>query len=113
MRIEFTSTDNALVARLRGNRLDAAVSESVKRTLIDMAGAREYPLVVNCSELRFIDSSGLDALLAVLRSVTGPASLAEVQPIVLQMLKVTRLDRIFRIWRSESEAIAAMAPLAR
>jgi anti-sigma B factor antagonist len=73
------------------------------------AGARYF--VVDLGEVRFVDSTGLAALVRLYRRVRigeGDVRLARVPPSVASVLELTRLNRVFDIFPSAAEAAATI-----
>ena len=76
------------------------------RGLFEEARARGGgPFVVDMSHLQYIDSSGLGALVYLLRHSSGGARLCCVSPKIQKMLELARLDQFFSIYPSREEAI--------
>ncbi|MFF1450157.1 STAS domain-containing protein [Streptomyces sp. NPDC058274] len=79
--------------------LDAALEGEVSRVLID------------CANLGFCDSTGLNALLAA-RSTSEPKSitveLAAMQPAVARLFEITGAIALFRTYPTASEALRAL-----
>jgi anti-sigma B factor antagonist len=68
-------------------------------------------VVIDMTEVAFIDSTGLSVLLNALRRVTrnqGALSLAVSNPTVLRLFEITRLDSTFDIAPTREEAIARL-----
>lgn len=110
MIIEFEWRENALVSRIKVLRLDASVAGELKRELIDRLQRDDAQLLINLREVEFMDSTGLGALISVLKHAPRRTDigLCEVRPPVLQLLKLTRMDRVMTIWATESAGIAAL-----
>src|SRR3712207_977725 len=73
-------------------------------------GLRE-PLVIDLSEVSFIDSTGLNALVRALerqRLVGSSLALVSGDSRVAMMLEVTRLDRVLPRYATRQEAVAAV-----
>jgi anti-sigma B factor antagonist len=69
-------------------------------------------LVLDFSEVEFIDSTGLSVLLNGLRRLTrrgGALSLVCTNPTVLRLFEITRLDSTFDIVATRDEALAHVA----
>lgn len=65
-------------------------------------------LVVNLSQVNFIDSSGLTSLVAGMRDadkVNGSFRLCSVHPEAKLVFEVTMMDSVFEIFDSEEEAL--------
>ncbi|HEU4657261.1 MAG TPA: STAS domain-containing protein [Capillimicrobium sp.] len=66
-------------------------------------------LVLDFSEVEFIDSTGLSVLLNALRRLTrrqGALSVVCTNPTVLRLFEITRLDSTFDIVETRDEALA-------
>lgn len=93
--------DGALVARVLDTRIDAAVAirfkDRMREVLADPAPVAR--VVLDLSRVDFLDSSGLGAVVAVMK-MTAPArrlELAGLTPTVEKVFRLTRMDRIFVI----------------
>jgi anti-sigma B factor antagonist len=67
---------------------------------------------VDLSDVRFIDSSGLGALVSGFKNAVtykGSLALAGFQDQVRSMFELTRLNRVFDIYVSEQEALAILS----
>lgn len=82
------------------------------QTLVDeLLGADRQYFVVDLSRVSFVDSSGLGALVRLYKRVRlgeGDVRLAGVDPNVMQIFELTRLDRVFDIFPSSEEAAASI-----
>jgi anti-sigma B factor antagonist len=87
------------VLSLEASRLDAKASRPFKEQVEELAKEGHTRLLLDMANLEFVDSSGVGALVAALKAVTaeGDLQLCGVRPSVLSLLRLTRLDRIFKI----------------
>ncbi len=93
----------------RADQLDASNADEFKA---DMAPVLDRYCCVVCdlSEMTFLDSAGLGALLSCLRRVGGGGGdlkLCSVSDPVRSVLRITRMHRIFDIFETREEAIRA------
>lgn len=110
MNITLDNKDDATVLCLHEERLDAHNAQEFKDYLLHLLEDGAKTLVLDLSEVRFVDSSGLGALLsghknACLRE--GRFALSGVQARVQSMFELTRLHRVFEIQPSVEEAVLA------
>ena len=80
-------------------RLNAAIAKGKTAVVLDLTGTE------------FIDSTGLSVLLNGLRRVTrqrGRMALVCINPTVLRLFEITRLDSTFDIRRTRDEALQAV-----
>jgi anti-sigma B factor antagonist len=102
--------DDTTIFRLREERLDSRNAGQLKAEFLILAQPDIQNLIVDLSEVRHIDSAGLSALLLAQRQMTvheGELRLTGVSGEVLSLLEMTQLDRVFRIFNTTEEAIAA------
>jgi anti-sigma B factor antagonist len=79
------------------------------RLLSDAIGRGKTAVVLDLSDVEFIDSTGLSVLLNGLRRVTrahGRMALIVTNPTVLRLFQITRLDSTFDIAGSREDALA-------
>ena len=71
-------------------------------------------IIVNLEAVDYIDSGGLGTLVGVLASTRlqgGEVKLVRPTPRVVDLLRRTRLDKIFKSYDSDDEAVAAFRAL--
>jgi anti-sigma B factor antagonist len=109
--IKEKSIDSITVITLVNNRLDAAEAPDFKEKLKYLIGQGKTLLVLDLSRVGFIDSSGLGAIVSCLKNLgnRGDLVISGVQDTVMDMFRITRMDRIFKIVSSEEEAVAALS----
>jgi anti-sigma B factor antagonist len=108
MQIAFEERNGALVATPQEPRLDALVAQDFRDQLTPRLVGRRR-IVLDLHQVVFIDSSGLAALIAVMKRVPpeGTLRLAAPSVSVRALLKLTRLDHILSSFADVSAAIAA------
>ncbi|GAB6139293.1 STAS domain-containing protein [Methylosoma difficile] len=106
--VEKINNDTLII--LNEERVDAHNSAKLKEVLLQQLEQGNHLLIVQLANVRFIDSSGLGALLSGHKNATiksGRLLLAGLQPQVLAMFELTRLNRVFEIYADVDEALAA------
>lgn len=96
------------VVSLHG-RLDARNSKSMQKLYPQWLEKTPF-LVLDCSELDFIDSSGLGTIVGCLRKAIekeGDLRLAALSDKVAMVFKLTQATRLFSMFGSTSEAVAS------
>ena len=109
MQILTDKRDGKMVLSLKEERLDAHNSGELRDRILKLLETGELNLIVDLSEVRFIDSSGLGALLSGYKNATlraGTFVLASLQPRVQSMFELTRLHRVFDIYGKVEDAFA-------
>lgn len=98
---------NLVVATLQGDRLTADVATEFKSQLRGYFEQGDLVVIVDLSNVRFIDSSGLGALVASLKTVAnGDLVVCGMGGVVASMFKLTRMDKVFQIFPTVAEAVA-------
>jgi anti-sigma B factor antagonist len=88
--------------------IDIAAAPGLAEKLDDVFDAQRPDVVVDLSEVTFLDSSGLAVLVAHFKSVLaagGEMRLVVTEPRVRQVLEITGLDRVFPIYDSADSAL--------
>lgn len=109
MQIQTAKRNNHLVIQILEPRVDAHNSDELKDYIAKLLENNEQKLVVDLSQVRFIDSSGLGALLSGYKNANlhhASLVLAGLQPRVQSMFELTRLNRVFEIYGDIDEALA-------
>ncbi|MRR55065.1 MAG: anti-sigma factor antagonist [Deltaproteobacteria bacterium] len=112
MKLEIAADGGVSTLRFKGERLDAHNSEVLKLKLKEIFEGGAKNVLVDLAEVRFIDSSGLGALVSGFKNAVackGSLALAGLQDQVRSMFELTRLNRVFDIYVSEEEALAALS----
>jgi len=116
MLLDARQTHDDTTLRLREARLDAAIAIAFKEEVRLHLAPDIRRVVLDLSAVTFLDSSGLGALVAVMKLV-GPRrgfALAGVTEPVAKVLRLTRMDSIFAIFATPDAALARMpAPPGR
>jgi len=97
------------VLALKGE-IDLHVSPSVTASLNQMIEKKPERLVVDLSEVTYIDSAGLAALIEGMQKVEGYGGkfrLAGLQETVRSIFEISRLDQVFQIFPDADAALAA------
>lgn len=108
MNIERRRHDPWEIVTVREERLDAHNAQELKefiQRVFDEGGNR---LVIDLAEVRFVDSSGLGALVSGFKNAVsrqGELRLCSLQPQVASMFELTRLHRVFEIAPTVSDAV--------
>ena len=98
---------DVVVIRCRGSIVTGEEVRSLQKE-VEKLTLITKKVVLNLSQVTFIDSGGVGALIRlsrVLRSGGGDLVLCQLSPFVHQVLKVTTLLRVFQVYLSETEAI--------
>ena len=100
------------VVVLAGAQLDASTAAEFKSDIAPVLEAHAQ-VVFDLSQLAFVDSSGLGALLSCLRHLHakgGDLKLCSILPPVRALFELVRLHRLFHIFDTPEAAIRAFQP---
>jgi anti-sigma B factor antagonist len=91
-------------------RLDASVAPAFRQSVVAAMGEGHRRLVVDLAGVDFLDSSGLGALVSVLKAMGTQGSMAVcgARGAVLSLFKLTRMDKVFAIYPGRPEAVAGL-----
>jgi len=109
--MNFTTEEikSTIVIHLNEERLDAHNSAELKIEFQRLFEVGSLSLLVDMKNVRFIDSSGLGALVSGFKNATsnqGTLKLSFLQPQVKSMFELTRLHRVFEIFPTTDDALA-------
>jgi len=89
------------------NRLNAAVAPDVKSQLTEVLSSKGAKMVLNLSNIKFIDSTGIGTLISALKTArenNGIFQLCALQKEVMNLITLMKLDKVFDIFPDESTA---------
>lgn len=109
--INIEYTDGVTVALLAGEYLDASNVGEFKREIVPvLVSAGNRIVILDISNINFVDSTGLGSLLACLRQLQrtgGDMKLCGMNKQVRALFELVRMHRIFDIYNSKAEALQA------
>ena len=101
---------NVTIVDLAGRVTLGASATALSDQIRALAAAGQKHLVLNLAELQYIDSSGVGELVASLTAVTRlGGSISLLNPIgrVRELLEITRVNLLFKIYDNEPAAVSA------
>jgi anti-anti-sigma factor len=115
MHVEMRKTGDVVVVDLKG-KLTAGLGDQILRETIDELLAEDWKkILLNLSEVAFMDSAGVGELVAGLRTAKrfgAELKLLNASERVHSTLYIARLLPIFEIYKSEAEALQRFAGAA-
>jgi len=106
--MNITSETNGDFQTLKVNetRIDAVAAIQFKDTVRELTTDHDGPVVLDLSSVDFIDSSGLGAIVASMKQLgkDRPLHLAGLTPIVAKVFALTRMERVFKIFKTPFDA---------
>lgn len=103
-------TQNSVKILALSGRFDTTAAQTVHKWIDEAASIPPARVVVNMSEVEFVDSTGLSTLVQGMKRSqqnNGNLHLCGLQQPVRLIFELTRLDRFFEIYPIEEDAINA------
>lgn len=99
-----------IVVRPGVDRLTALNAKTFKDEVVDLIEGGASQLVIDFSEVSFLDSSGLGALVGVLKriGVRGELLVCGLNQDVAQMFKICRMDSVFSLYPDVNAAVQSI-----
>jgi len=110
MNLNLETINGFNVLTIKDERIDAHNSGELKEYLLHMIESGKTNILIQLGNVRFIDSSGLGALLSGNKNIaakSGKFALINIQKQVLSMFELTRLNRVFEIYADLNEAFSS------
>jgi anti-sigma B factor antagonist len=110
MNFEVRKNGTATIFKLKERQLNSSISAELKGEFLILCRPKLHSLVIDLSEVDFCDSSGLSALLIAerrMRDSGGVVKLVGLKKKVLDLVKISQLDRVFQIHPTVAEALKA------
>ena len=107
MKLESEHRGKILMIRVVNDRIDAAGAIQFKERMREIIEEPSERVVLDMSNVMFLDSSGLGAVVAVMKAL-GPIrrlELSGLTPTVEKVLRLTRMDSVFIIHKSLPEEL--------
>lgn len=109
MKYEVDKQDRYTVMALRDANINSLVAPDLKSEFVVLSNEGVQSLIVDLSDVEYIDSSGLSAILTanrVFKANDGAFIVAGAQkPAVKKLIEISRLETVINIVPSVSEAV--------
>jgi anti-sigma B factor antagonist len=108
MKFSIDKQEKHLVFKLQEEKLDSTFSPNIKSEFVTLNAEGHGNIVFDLSETKYIDSSGLSAILVANRlcdNLGGKLALAGVNDHVMKLFKISQLDSVIIILPTVEEAI--------
>lgn len=110
MNIKIEENGSIVILQVKEERLDAHNSDHLKQELSRLYEEGKSGIIVDMKEVRFVDSSGLGALVSGFKNASSRQAslkLSGLQSQVRSMFELTRLHRVFDIYPTMDEALTS------
>jgi anti-sigma B factor antagonist len=110
MQHEIINQGQCTVLQINEERFDARLAPDFRTQLTELSQSVDTHLVIDLTQVRFMDSSGLGAVMAGYKMLRGKKlSVVNPQRAVKELLKLTRMDQLITCYESIDDAIAVDA----
>lgn len=109
MKLRIEQSGNVTVIHVESNHLDAGNTTQFRNAVSEAIAGRKGVLI-DLTDVQFVDSSGLGALLSCLRQISadgGRLRLCGISRTVRSLFELVRMHRVFEIHQSREEALSA------
>lgn len=116
MQIEDRREGEVLIVKPMEASLDAYAATSFRERMADHILQGNRHIVLDLTEVNFLDSTGLGAIVSSLKRLEGNGTMVicHANEMVMDVFRLTRMDRVFPIVGTSDEAVAtAVAKIRR
>ena len=110
MHITHTTESGVAILRLQGKIMGGPDATTLHEKLHELIDNATLSVVVDLTEVDWMNSSGLGILiggLSALRKSGGDLRLSSATEKIEEVLRITKLDRVFTIYANTDDAIAS------
>lgn len=116
MNLETKKDQEFIFLKPLDQSIDATVSTEFKGRVIDLINQGNNFFLLNLSQVDFIDSSGLGAMISILKTLylnNGGIVLCELKKPVINLLNLTRMNNVFKICSTEKDGLESLINLKK
>ena len=111
MNFETTQNKNEAVVKTKVEKLDASNASELKSELLVLNKNGVNYMVIDMTDTRYCDSSGLSAILSanrLCRDTNGRFALCGLNENVMKLIQIAQLDRVLTITNDQASALEAL-----
>ncbi|GIC76828.1 STAS domain-containing protein [Moritella sp. F3] len=110
MQHKIINQGQCTVLQINEERFDARLAPDFRTQLTELSQSVDAHLIIDLTQVRFMDSSGLGAVMAGYKMLRGKKmSVVNPQRAVKELLKLTRMDQLITCYDSIDDAISVDA----
>jgi anti-sigma B factor antagonist len=112
MKIETRTVGDIRILDCSGKITLGEGTMAVRNTVRDILKNNGKKIILNLSDVNYIDSSGIGELVSTYTTVTnngGQLKLLNLTKKIQELLAITKLLTVFQVFNSESEAVASFS----
>ena len=110
MDIAQIKKDGCTIVAITGE-IDLNSSPQLRKAFVDLIEQGAVKVIVDFANVSYIDSSGLATLIEMMqrvKRVQGTMHLSQMSDKIKSLFEITKLDKLFKIYQSQDEALAAI-----
>lgn len=107
MSVKTENKEKYTILTVEAEKLDSLMAPEFKAQVVHLTKAEISNLIIDLSDVKYCDSSGLSALLVAnrgVRALDGTLVLCGLQPMVEKLITISQLDKVFNIVPTLAEA---------
>jgi anti-sigma B factor antagonist len=111
MKYSIDKQDKYTVFKLHEEKLDTVLAPSLKSELVTLNAEGVENIILDLTEVKYTDSSGLSAILVgnrVFGESNGFFVIAGIQDHVMKLIRISQLDSVLNITETVEDAIEAI-----
>lgn len=110
MQLDVNKNAGVVVVTVQAESLDASVAGDFKQRMETVARKMGRYVVLDLAAVRFVDSSGLGAIISMMKLLQedGNLALASICDEIMSMFRLTRMDRVLHIYEDVPSAVSAL-----
>jgi len=108
LKADNRQVDGVAIVDLTGRIVLGEATTTLREVLQDLASQGQKKILLNLSEVSYIDSSGLGALVSGYTTITGQSGqlkLLNLTAKVKDLLQITKLLTVFEVFTDEASAV--------
>lgn len=113
MEFDERKDGNIHIIQVLDPQLDYKNAIEFEEKMVDLIKNGSHLIVLDLSDVDFVDSSGIGAIISISKSLhqKGDLAISTTQDAVMTMFKLTHLDKVFHIFENEEEAVTALSQI--
>ncbi len=111
MKYSINKHDKYSILTLEEERIDSVIAPKLKSEFVTLFQSGTQNLILNLAKTKYVDSSGLSALLVANRlagEAEGFLVMVGVTDHVMKLIVISKLDSVFNLFTTNEEAIDAI-----
>lgn len=111
MHLEVKQEKGILLVKPLEKSIEAANCKDFKSKIIELLDEGDKNLILNLSEVEFMDSTGLGSMISILKvlaNAEGQLLICEARAPVARVFDLTRLNKVFQLFPNEKEALNSL-----